>query len=407
MLVGTKTIITGSQNTGVYLKGSNQTLVVAKNGTISATDGFDGINSQFLTDNNHIIVNGKVFATFGEFSYGTFLQSSDSSVTVGGSGQIVGNHIGISVFAHGADIDNAGIVQALGAGGLGLEIDAYNAPSDGTTVHNIGTISGDTAVSVEMNGTLTNEVHGRILGQTHAFDIGAGNLTLINHGLVKSTEDSTIFDRIGANQYITNDGTIVGDLDLGAGDDVLDARGGSIKGTVNSGVGDDILITNNAKIQLNEFADEGTDWVRSAVSYTLSDNVEVLSLLGKKNINAIGNNDADVNNFIYGNAGDNVLNGLGGFNKLSGLGGTDTLISAAGSDEFVLSKGCDRDTAKGYTDGTDSIDIDLNGIANFGRVKSHIEQHGHDTWIKFGKDILILENVDHKVLDANDFLFHA
>ena len=55
-----------------------------------------------------------------------------------------------------------------------------------------------------------------------------------------------------------------------------------------------------------ENANEGTDTVLAAISYTLGANVENLTLTGPANINGTGNALA---NSLIGNSGDNVLDG--------------------------------------------------------------------------------------------------
>ena len=59
---------------------------------------------------------------------------------------------------------------------------------------------------------------------------------------------------------------------------------------------------------------EGTDSVNASVTYTLSDNVENLTLTGTSAINGTGN------------ASDNVLTGNSGANSLTGGAGNDTYI---------------------------------------------------------------------------------
>lgn len=66
----------------------------------------------------------------------------------------------------------------------------------------------------------------------------------------------------------------------------------------------------------------GLDTVLSFLSFTLSDGLDNLVLLGTGNINATGNNLA---NALQGNSGNNIL---------SGGGGNDVLLGGAGADKF-------------------------------------------------------------------------
>jgi Ca2+-binding RTX toxin-like protein len=67
----------------------------------------------------------------------------------------------------------------------------------------------------------------------------------------------------------------------------------------------------------------------SAFTYTLTDNVEILSLDTDTDTGVYGTGNAQ-NNTIFGNINDNVLNGSDGADSLSGLGGNDTFVFLAG-----------------------------------------------------------------------------
>ena len=104
------------------------------------------------------------------------------------------------------------------------------------------------------------------------------------------------------------------------------------------GAGNDIYFVDNVGDRVYEGLNQGTDTVRSSVSFALHQNsqhIENLVLLGTGNINGIGNMQA---NLIVGNSGDNILNGGANHDRLNGFGGSDTYVlspDAASSDEIV------------------------------------------------------------------------
>ena len=75
-----------------------------------------------------------------------------------------------------------------------------------------------------------------------------------------------------------------------------------------------------------ELAGEGTDTVKSTVSYSFAaaPNVEHSGAVGAGNLNGTGNAS---DNTILGNGGDNILDGGVGADTLSGGAGNDIYIS--------------------------------------------------------------------------------
>lgn len=113
-----------------------------------------------------------------------------------------------------------------------------------------------------------------------------------------------------------------------AGDNLLD--GGAGADVMTGGRGDDTYIVDNAGDTIVEWFDgglSGNDTVRSAISYTLGNNLDNLTLTGTRAINATGNT---LDNVIKGNAGDNVIDGGYGKDVLTGGGGNDTFVFRAG-----------------------------------------------------------------------------
>ena len=76
--------------------------------------------------------------------------------------------------------------------------------------------------------------------------------------------------------------------------------GNSAADTLTGGLGDDTYVVGNAGDVVIENLNEGTDTVQSSVTYTLSANVENLTLTGTAAINGTGN---ELNNVITGNNG--------------------------------------------------------------------------------------------------------
>jgi Ca2+-binding RTX toxin-like protein len=136
----------------------------------------------------------------------------------------------------------------------------------------------------------------------------------------------------------------------GEGNDSLD--GGAGIDTLIGGNGNDTFVVDNPADTVIEVAGGGSDFVRSVVSYTLSEEVENLGLRFEGGtINGTGNALANVilgnqfantlfgldgNDTLTASDGDDVSFGGNGNDFLDGGAGIDTMVGGAGDDQYVL-----------------------------------------------------------------------
>jgi Ca2+-binding RTX toxin-like protein len=234
----------------------------------------------------------------------------------------------------GNDTLNGGTGNDTMIGGVGNDIYVVNATGD------IVTEGADEGIDLVQSGityTLGNNVENLTLTGTTAIN-GTGNAL------------DNVLTGNSANNTLTGN----------AGNDTLD--GGTGSDTMRGGAGDDIYVVNATGDIVTENANEGTDTIRSAVTLTLGNNVENLTLTGTSAINGTGNT---LNNVLTGNTGNNTLTGNAGNDTLDGGAGTDSLVGGTGNDTYMLGRGYGADsvTENDSTAGNTDLARFLEGVA--------------------------------------------
>ena len=121
--------------------------------------------------------------------------------------------------------------------------------------------------------------------------------------------------------------------------------------TLIGGGGNDTYVVDNTGDIVTENAGEGTDLVQAGATYTLSNNVENLTLTGTSTINGTGNS---LDNVLIGNSVNNTLTGGDGNDTLNGGSGTDTMAGGLGDDIYFVDVTADV-TNENANEGLDTV----------------------------------------------------
>ena len=178
------------------------------------------------------------------------------------------------------------------------------------------------------------DVTGATIMGTAAKDVIDAVTTVPGQSLPTGEED-TIYGAGGkdAIQALGGNDTVYG----GAGRDKID--GGLGADVMYGGPGNDLYIVDNPGDLVIENFHQGSDRVKSSISFVLGENIENLTLTGSDDTVGIGNGSA---NTVTGNAGNNVLSGERGKDTLRGKAGDDILIGGEGFDIYAGGPGADQ-----------------------------------------------------------------
>ncbi|MEY4254863.1 MAG: hypothetical protein RLZZ141_90 [Pseudomonadota bacterium] len=357
-------IVTELTNEGVDRVEASISYTLSTNVETLILTGTAAINGTGNSANNVITGNGAVNILNGGAGNDILDGAGGIDTLIGGLGDDtfivdVAGEVVTELASEGTDTVKTSLTYSLGTNVENLTLTGTAAINGtGNAANNI--LTGNSAANLLNGGAGSDTMVGGLGDDTYVVDVATDVVTeLANQGT--DTVQASITYLLGGNleklvltgtTAINGTGnslnnTITGNsaansLDGGAGAD-----------TLIGGLGDDLYMVDNAGDVVTELASQGTDKVTSSISYSLTANVENLTLTGTGAISGTGN---DLNNIILGNAGANVLSGGAGKDFLTGGGGKDTLTGGAGADAFI------------FTALTDSTLAALDLITDFNRA---------------------------------------
>jgi Ca2+-binding RTX toxin-like protein len=387
---------------------NGDTLLVGPEAMIAVSGATsNGING---AGNTTVMLQGDIIATQHGISLG-----GSSEARIGADASVAAVEDGLRMTGLGTEATNAGSILA---GGVGVNfVDAGGAV--GVVLNNAGDISGQVGVratglltlvntgSIEGTGdinaggaTFTGAIeasggaditnHGSIV-HSYGFGIVAGGnggaVSLVNTGLIETTDNRSAVMLGGGNDSVVNDGNIVGRVELGGGNDLYDGAQGRTVGTIEGEDGNDTILGGAGAEEID--AGAGDDEVEGGAGRDV-----IQGNAGNDTIDA-----GDGNDIVDGGHGLDLLEGGAGFDILSyapsfgavevnlttgeGAGGiaegdvssgfegvrgslhNDTLVGSANADLLVGFGGDDQLTGGGGNDrllGQDGIDTLWGGV---------------------------------------------
>ncbi len=255
--------------------------------------------------------------------------------------------VAIELANEGIDLVQSAITYTLGADVEHLTLTGSTA-IDGT---------GNILDNIIKGNSTANILSGGAGNDTYVVGTGDTVVELANEGI--DMVQTAVTWTLGAdveNLTLTGTGAISGVgnpldniLTGNRGANALDGGGGA--DSLIGGLGNDTYVVDNAGDVVIENVNEGTDTVRSAMTYALGTDVENLMLIGSTAVSGTGNS---LNNMLTGNGVANTLTGLDGNDTLDGGGGTDILTGGLGNDTYVVDDAGDIVT-ENLNEGTDLV----------------------------------------------------
>ena len=312
-----------------------------------------------------MVANGSAltFRNFGEIRAANGMEASGiSGARVVNHGLIDAEQLGMIALGNGAVLRNTGTIAADGsaaiaaialrdlrvvntgmltAAGDGVFLEQNSNTDPAAVVRNSGQIDADgigvnvlsfsTGVSLRNAGTLHGDLAGVVALNGASLIVNGGTLSA---GLDGNGERGDALRFGSAADGVRNTGTILGQVQMGAGNDSV-SNTGRIEGTVFLGDGNDLYQAHRTGVAVQVLGGTGADTLRGAGGADL----------------------------LEGEAGSDLLAGGAGDDELVGGQGRDVLTGGTGADLFVFRNrfesvvGTSRDTITDFTPGQDRIDV--------------------------------------------------
>jgi len=279
----------------------------------------------------------------------------------------------------GVDYFNGFVTGTTLAGGGGNDIYRLTVSAPPTFFENPGEGIDSVQVARGFSYTLADNIENISVQGFSGSVLGSATLTgnALNNSIVAHNNVETI-DGLDGNDRLFGKGgddTLNGGngndyLDGGTGNDTLhgDAGNDTLQGRAGvdfmyGGAGDDVFYVDNSTEWVFENPGEGTDLIRTSVSYSMPANVENLYVSGIVGVDIFGNGLA---NLIIGGPGNDHIDGGAGADTIKAGAGNDWLSSAAGSvlyggpgdDTYALGYGSPPAVIERSGEGTDTVLLD-------------------------------------------------
>nr|MBD1903447.1 cadherin-like domain-containing protein [Coleofasciculus sp. FACHB-125] len=327
-------------------------------GTTNINATGNSLNNTLTGNSGNNILNGDAGndTLIGGLGDDTYIVDSLSDIVTEQANQGIDTVTSSLTWTLGANLENLILTGSAAVNGTGNTLNntltgnsANNTLNGGSGADTLIGEAGDDTYIVDNTGDVIVELLDEGLDKvnssvTYTLNANVENLTLTGTESINGTGNEL------TNTIVGNSGNNI--LDGGAGNDTLTGGGGNDTYIVDA-VGDIVTEAQNA----------GTDTVQSSVTYTLSNNVENLILIGNAAIDGTGNT---LNNTITGNSANNILTGGAGSDTLNGGLGVDTLIGGTGNDTYIVDS-LDDILTEALNEGTDTIQSALSWTlaANF------------------------------------------